>query len=221
MSEPDDEPEEVPDADAELYDRLRRAHCTGPLWDHVAAELARLGWAVMSAWLASRVIAGKCREKGRPVTLPVEWTAEDREDLVATSVAHGIETFRRSLADDRWKAEKGASLRTYFIGGCVLAFPNALRSWQHDRERYLRAAQAWAREPRCPTVESVDLATAVQALKTLTGDDSERARAIKHLRFLDYAPAEIAEVLGMSPGAVNTALYRMKRRGQGDGGERT
>ena len=80
------------------------------------------------------------------------------------------------IASKCW--EKGASLRTYFLGGCVLAFPNVLRQWRNDRRRYQQAATA----------------------------------------FDGYALAEIAEILAMTPGAVNTALYRMRRHGPGSKG---
>jgi DNA-directed RNA polymerase specialized sigma24 family protein len=215
MTSEHDRPEEVvPHADIELRDRLQAVGCAGPVWDLVAAEFARYGWSVMSAWLSSRLIAGKCREKGRPVDLPDNWSAADREDLVATAVAHGLETFRKALVADRWKPEKGASLRTYFLGGCVLAFPNALRQWAKDRRRYHEGTTAWAREQatRSSVVEPVDMVDALDALKSLIRDESDRDQAILFLCFHNYLPKEIAEILGMSHGAVNTALYRMRRR---------
>ena len=186
----------------------------------MARELAGYGLSVMSAWVSTGVIASKCWEKGRPVDLPHDWTTEDREDLVVEVIAHGVETFRQALLADRWKPEKGASLRTYYLGGCVLAFPNVLRQWRNDRRRYYQAATAWARES--PThqqvVEPTDLVDAVDALESLTRDKSERERAIRCLVFDGYTPAEIAEILAMTPGAVNTALYRMRRHGPGSAG---
>jgi DNA-directed RNA polymerase specialized sigma24 family protein len=210
-------PEEVPHADAALRDRLQTVGCAGPLWERVAAQFARYGWSVMTAWLATRVIAGKCQEKGRPVELPDDWTLDDQQDLVATAVAHGLDSFRQALLADRWKPEKGASLRTYFLGGCVLAFPNALRQWENDRRRYRDAAGAWAREPAAcvPAAEPAGMVDALNALASLISDESERDQAIRRLCFDGYTPAEIAEILGMTPGAVNTALYRMRRRPPG------
>jgi DNA-directed RNA polymerase specialized sigma24 family protein len=207
-------PEEVPHADAALRDRLQAVDCAGPLWERVATEFARYGWSVMTAWLATRLIAGKCLEKGRPVDLPDDWSVDDQQDLVATAVAHGLDSLRKALLADRWKPEKGASLRTYFLGGCVLAFPNALRQWENDRRRYRDAATALAREPaaRVLVAEPADTVDALNALASLTRDESDRDQAIRRLCFDEYTPAEIAEILGMTPGAVNTALYRMRRR---------
>jgi DNA-directed RNA polymerase specialized sigma24 family protein len=223
MTDTYDEPEEVLHGDVELRDQLLAEACAGRLWDRLAVTLARYGWAVMSAWLDTRVIAQKCREKGRGVELPYDWSAEDREDLVTTAVAHGMEMFRQALLADRWKPERGASLRTYFLGGCVLAFPNVLRHWRAERDRYRKALASWGREMATGrlTVEPVDVVDAMDALSTLTCDETQRDRAISYLSYHDYTPAEIADILGVKPGTVNTALYRIRhRRGQREGGTR-
>jgi DNA-directed RNA polymerase specialized sigma24 family protein len=54
----------------------------------------------------------------------------------------------------------------------------------------------------------------VDALRSLIRDESQRSQAIRSLCFDGYTPAEIAEVVGMTPGAVNAALSRMRRRGR-------
>lgn len=209
-----DNPEDVPHADIELRDQLQATGCTGPEWEYVATEVARYGWSVMSAWLNTGVIVQKCRDKGRRIELPNAWTVDDREDLVATAVSDGIAMFRQALIDDLWKPERGASLKTYFLGGCILAFPNALRKWQRDHRRYREAIVAIAQEEsaRRPGIESVDIVDAVAALRWLTRNETHRSQAIRMLRFDNYTPAEIAEILGMTPGAVNAALSRMRPR---------
>lgn len=214
MSEREDEPEEVLRADKELYDRLRARGCSGPLWDMLANELARYAWSVMTAWLSTRVIAHKCQEKGRPVSLPDEWTSQDREDLVATTLEHSLRLFQRALQADHWKPEKGASLRTYFLGGCVLAFPNVLRQWRKQELRHREGTAAYAQErtPDLQRADPFDLVDALDALKDLTKHESRRNQAVLQMCFDGYSPAEIAEVLDMTPGAVNTLLYRLRRR---------
>jgi DNA-directed RNA polymerase specialized sigma24 family protein len=215
MIDENEPPEEVPDADVELRDRLQATGCTGPAWDYVASELAHYGWSVMSAWLRTGMIAQKCLQKGRRVELPADWTVDDREDLVATAVANGMEIFRQALIDDRWKPERGASLKTYFLGGCILAFPNALRQWRNDRQRYNRAAVTYALHEVTVSrsmVEPFDVVDAIDALRALTRDENERTQAIRRLRFDNYTPAEIAEILGMTTGAVKAALIRMRHR---------
>ncbi|GAB3285151.1 sigma factor-like helix-turn-helix DNA-binding protein [Parasphingorhabdus pacifica] len=214
MDEREDEPEEVLRADKELYDRLRSVGCSGPWWNLLANELDRYAWSAMTAWLNTGLIAQKCHEKGRHVTLPDDWTYQDREDLVATTVAHGLALFQRALQADLWKPEKGASLRTYFVGGCVLAFPNVLRQWRNERQRYRDGAAAYAQESAVhpPRVDPFDIVDTLDALKDLTRDENGRNQAILNLCYDGYSPAEIANVLRMTPGAVNTTLHRLRRR---------
>ncbi|MDA3624142.1 hypothetical protein OU415_01770 [Saccharopolyspora sp. WRP15-2] len=215
MIEEDTATEEVPHEDKALCDRLREAGCKGPLWERAAVTFAKLGWSVMEAWLVTGVIAGKCREKGRPVELPRDWTPEDREELVAAAVATGLETFRQALESGRWKPDQGASLRTYFVGSCVLAFPNVLRRWQSERTRYRKAKDFLKQEvaAREDYIKPVDVVDAVDALKRLSSGENERNRAIWGLYHLyEHTPAEIAHVMGMSPGAVSAVLRRMAQR---------
>lgn len=214
MIGPDDELEEVPHADKELVDQLQAESCAGPLWDRAAIEFARYGWAVISAWLRSGAIAQKCWEKGRRIRLPDKWTIEDQEDLAERAVAEGLEMFRRALLTGRWKPDMGASLRTYFIGGCVLVFPNILRHWITEQQRRIRAEIAVAREAavRQHCVEPVDVGAAVAALKSLVSAENEPYQKIFVLYNLDYTPGEIAEILGMTPGAVSAAVRRIRGR---------
>jgi hypothetical protein len=197
MIEEYDEPKEVPHADVALRDRLQTDGCAGRLWERTAVVLARYGWSVMSAWLSTGLIAQKCREKGRGVDLPEDWSTEDREDLVAESVAQGIEMFRQALLADRWKPERGASLRTYFLGGCVLAFPNVLRRWRGERRRHQEAAAATAQELAASRLaaDPVDIVDAMDALRSLTSDEGQRDQAMRFLCFHRYTPAEIADLL--------------------------
>lgn len=228
MIEEHDGSEEVTHDDVALRDELQAAGCTGPLWDRLAVDLAELGFSVMSAWLSTGVISQKCWEMGRGVNLPHDWTAEDREDLATMAIADGMEILRQALLANKWNPEKGASLRTYFLGGCVLAFSNVLRQWKSDRQRYRRAATACGLETaaRPPAVSPIDVVDALDALRSLTRDESKRDRAMRYLQFDGYTPMEIAQILELTPSAVTTRLSRMKRRsrtiteGGDDDGER-
>ncbi|MFK0244640.1 hypothetical protein ACIQUM_08075 [Amycolatopsis azurea] len=106
----------------------------------------------------------------------------------------------QALVADRWKPEKGASPRTYFLGGCVLAFPNVLRHWENDRRRYQVATAAWAPEQatRESAVEPVDMVYALDALESLTRDESDRANgAYYSTEFQQFLlPCEAAANLG-------------------------
>lgn len=221
MSDDPEDVEEVLHADVRLYAQLRDEGCDGPLWDLLAGDLYGYGWVVMSAWLSSGLIAHKCAEKGRPVALPSDITPEDREDLVASALPQGVDLFRRSIRADLWKPELGASLRTYFLGSCLLVFSGIVRRWVRDRERYRNASSTWALESlvnRQP-FDPFDLVDVVEALADLVRDESVRNQSVAKLLFLDFSPAEIANVLGISPGAVHSAIHRMRKRLKAEGEE--
>jgi DNA-directed RNA polymerase specialized sigma24 family protein len=167
----------------------------------------------MSAWLSTGVIARKTQEKGHHISLPDDWTVDDREDLVAATVADGLQLFRQALVDNRWNPENHASLRTYFLSGCIRAFPNVLRRWGNDRQRYRQAVIASAREAtvQWQAVEPIDIVDAVDTLRSLTRDEDQRSREITHLYFDNYNPAEIARVLDIAPEKVRATLRRLRR----------
>ncbi len=211
MSDDRELPEKVPAADVVLRDRLRAAGCAGPVWELVATELARYGWSVLSAWLRTGDIAVKCGRQGRAVVLPDRWTEEDRQDLVAATVYRGLLLFRAGILADRWQPEAGASLRTYFVGACVLAFPTELRGWRSGERRYRAAVTAVAAADGSMLADAVALVEARDALRVAIRDDPPRLRAIRQMSFDGHTPAEIAECLGITRGAVNTALHRLRR----------
>ncbi|MBM7774040.1 DNA-directed RNA polymerase specialized sigma24 family protein [Actinokineospora baliensis] len=200
------------EADAELCAVLAAERFSGPLWEHYAEELARYGCAVLSAWLRTGLIAAACRRHGRPVALPTDWTADDQWEIVLEAVANGLATFRLSLLDGRWSATAGASLRTYFAGSCVRAFPNVLRAWTRERQRWIQAERVWAWADRDVPVEAFAETDAVHELEAMLADSPERTKAVMRLSFEGYAVAEIAETLAMTPAAVSAVLHRSRTK---------
>jgi hypothetical protein len=206
------EPEAVPDADVELYKRLREAGHTELAWNLAETEFFDYGWSVLLAWLNSGLIARKCQEKGRPVRLPEYWSAEDREDVAAVAVGDGLAMFRQAVEADVWHPSLGASLKTYFLGGCVLAFPNALRLWRRYGERHRRATAELARQAdlRRQQISAVSVVESVEAVEMLVRDENARNQAIMTLVAFDHTPAEIAEVLRMKPATVHARMSRLR-----------
>lgn len=208
---PDEEQDGRLAADVELCAMLAAHRFEGPLWDHYADQLARFGCPVVESWLATGLIVKACRDQGRSVGLPSRWAPDDRRELALETVAKALEVFRISLMNGKWAPDKGASLRTYFLGGCARAFPNIVRAWMRDQQRWERANAvltqgAEADPPRQP--EAMAVVEARQALQALLGDRPKRVEAAHTLSFDGYTPSEIAEILGMTPAAVNALLHR-------------
>lgn len=207
-------------ADVELCEVLASCDFDGPLWEHYAEELAKYGCAVMSAWLRTGQITRECRRHGRPVDLPDHWTVDDQREVVLETVAKGLVVFRTALVDQRWSAKSGASLRTYFAGSCIRAFPNVLRAWSREQERWDRATQAWEQETaltdRQSPAESLAAIDAREALETMLADSPDRTKAILRLSFDGYTVAEIADVLVMTSATVSAVLHRSRVKARQD-----
>lgn len=204
------------EADAELYGVLGEENFGGPLWEHYAEELARYGCAVMAAWLRTGLIIKECRRHGRPVELPGTWTPDDQWEVVLETVAKGLENFKISLCEGRWSAEAGASLRTYFAGSCVRAFPNVVRAFIREQDRWTRAGQAWEHEAELAESQShhdpMTVIDARHSLEAMVADSPERTKAIQRLSFDGYSVKEIADALEMTPSLVSAALHRARVR---------
>lgn len=82
-----------------------------------------------------RRCAGTGRSIGSP---PADWSTEDRDELALETVAVAIRSFHDyALVKGEWNPDAGASLKTYFVGNCVLEFPNVFRAWERERRRWV------------------------------------------------------------------------------------
>jgi RNA polymerase sigma-70 factor (ECF subfamily) len=215
------EPEAGPDADVELYKRLREAGRTELVWQRVETELFDYGWSVLLGWLRSGLIAQKFRQKGRPVGLPADWSTEDQEDVASVAVGDGLAMFGRAVEADQWHPSFGASLKTYFLGGCVLAFPNALRLWRRCREHGSVAELAKLAGAHREGVAPVEVIASVEAVEDLVRDEGERNQAIMKLVALDRGPGEMNDphmrlVADPDRGARAVRLAGLERGGVGE-----
>ncbi len=127
------------------------AGLTGPEYEIFAGELAAYGYPVILAWLRRGMIWKHCADRGRPLrptdadreTLANEF--EERLELAFETVAEALKFFRdRVLRTGRWSYEGGATLTTFFMGACLLVFPNVFRRWQAAERRWSRALTAEA-----------------------------------------------------------------------------
>lgn len=219
-------------ADRDLYDRLKAANFTGPEYDKFANELAAYAISVVTAWLVSGEMFKLCAIHHRAVgSRPSSWTQRDIDGLVDDTVTAALIEFRsRGLTGAGWEySEDGASLTTYFLTGCVMAFPNVYRKWERVEERWHSVHDLRETFDDIPTeaVGTPDVATTVvQRQETAAGyaNLSEKERLIVGYELAGYTNAEIAELLDMaSPRAVEGALYRLRRkankRREQEGGE--
>jgi DNA-directed RNA polymerase specialized sigma24 family protein len=196
----------------------------GPLWDYFSNELAKYGYAVIVSWIGRKMIFDRCKSKGYG-GLPVMdrfFTDDENAELTNETVAKALAHFRTDvLMKRKWDHRRGATLRTYFIGQCLIRFPNIYRRWLagENRNRYLITQDdglidAFAGSSKGPESQAVAGVIATEALSTVK---DPRVHDAMHLRAADWTHAEIAELLGVTEKAVERMLAneraRLRKRG--------
>jgi hypothetical protein len=182
--EPDDDehrpsPDEL-SADAALVDELRRAGFSGPVYELFENHLAAHGLAVVRAWLISGEMFRRCAARGQMVgRRPYDWTEHDISSLANETVTRALVAFReKGLRAGGWRADGGAALTTYFVRGCVYAFPNVYRRWRRDQDRGGAPSSSNLRSPSLPRPTSTTRRRAPCANSTLDTPDETRITEI-------------------------------------------
>jgi DNA-directed RNA polymerase specialized sigma24 family protein len=212
--------------DVEILNDLALTNFAGPGYEMFAAELCAYGYPVIMSWLRRGVIFKLCTEKGRPIMASDEERAEladsyeERLELAMETTARALNYFRQEvLLKGGWKLHGGATLTTYFVGACLLAFPNIYRQWQRQRQRW-NAGQVRAQmnDPDAsfflndrvgsdPAEEVIRQDVIVRALRSMPRQTMEAAALVLAGRSYEAA----GEQLGISPRAVEGLLYRCRR----------
>lgn len=120
--------------DAQLRDELAAAGFTGPRQELFELEAAEYGIGVFMKWLRTGEIYKQAAAKRRVVEPPKrELTVEERRGLTNLIIGYGLAYFRKeALVAGRWRPDGGASLKTFFVGACLLQFKAAFDFWRGD-----------------------------------------------------------------------------------------
>jgi DNA-directed RNA polymerase specialized sigma24 family protein len=229
--------------DLEMVNALALAQFEGPAFEVFAGELAAYGYPVILAWLRRGTIWRHCAERGRPLyptdaeRETLEGQFDERLELALETVAEGLKFFReRVLLTGRWSFEGGATITTYFIGACLLAFPNVFRRWHAAGRRWNLAMNAAVlTSPEGRTVADLPGTGPVSASDIVAGRGSSpcsdpadvagaRSAVLGELRSMppgtrDAAAlvidgrsfAETAAAMGTTDRAVEGRLYRYRK----------
>ncbi|MEV4513540.1 sigma-70 family RNA polymerase sigma factor [Dactylosporangium sp. NPDC049525] len=202
--------------DEQLRARLAAVGFEGPDYDLFARELAAYGIAVCIAKLETGAIFRDCADLNRPCGAPPSnWSHQDRRTLAQDTVAEGLLLFhRKGLVEGDWKPTGGASLKTYFIGACVLRFADVYRAWQKEMIRWglwERVAAAGAARQR-PPEDPADIVAVWDRIQRGLQDLDPRTREAIILTERGYTQSEIADLMGLSVRGVEGLLYRHRAR---------
>ena len=128
-------------ADNELVQTLAFGNFDGREWEYFSTELAKYGMAVIGGWMRRGMIFSRCKSRGFGglPELGREFTDDEIEELTGETISKALVHFRRDvLMKQKWDYRKGATLRTYFVGQCLIRFANIYRRWHggETRNRY-------------------------------------------------------------------------------------
>jgi hypothetical protein len=207
--------------DAELFEGLRKDGFRGDEWDFFANELARYGLAVIGGWVRRGLMKVRCAEKRIQVpSLPLSAQQDDSvvSALTGETVASALDRFRDDvLIPGVWDPAKGASLRTFFIGQCLMRYGNIVQRWNnHELPQvgYADPDDEFAliqNDHRIRGVED-DAIQSVMAQVLLQGASSQRAARVLAMDAYGYTNAEIAEDLSTTHDSISGLLKRERAR---------
>jgi DNA-directed RNA polymerase specialized sigma24 family protein len=213
-------------ADAALVDRLAAARFSGHEYEVLRRRLAELGFVVLLGQIRTGEIFRACHRARRPV-FPrgdelhrLASSPDDRAALATDAAMGGLDLFcREGLVQGGWRRDGGAALDTYFLGACVLTFPQVFRTWRRDRDRELDCRSYGsdpATEPALLARPAVGLGPVafVELVEELAAMPPVVRYAAVHIIVLGRSHAEIAADLGITAAALGERLrrYRLTRR---------
>jgi hypothetical protein len=214
-------------ADRALVDELEAAEFTGPAFEVMVNELAAYGIATLMAWMRTGEIVRQCLVRGRPLAdigrFTAQWSRDDRLEIAAETAARAVRYFvDEVLKPGRWNYRRGATLRTYFVGACLLQFPNVYELWVNEQKRWgvVELAEPGAEETWKPSREDGAWSdpTADEVIRRqhvseiFAGITDARTRKAAQMVMLGYEYADAGAEVGLSADAVGGRLYRLRRR---------
>ena len=122
--------------------------------------------------------------------------------------------FEKALKGGQWRPERGASLKTFFIGACARQFPNVYRSWLSEIlrwEQVNRPGQEIEEELIADPAgeDGFTLAELADLMARTISDPLTRSAA--YLIAWGFTHEEAAGMIGLSPRAVEGRLHRLRK----------
>lgn len=184
---------------------------------------------VDAAWIYRGQIRAEVKRKGFGALDPEPRPGsmiEDAESLADETVVMALTAFREKvLIPGKWDPAKGVSLRTFFVGQCLLQFSNVYKRWLGEELRSYTEPQAppgltdWVDEfedgPSTPVGPDASEAAHVKdQLRRAFGKIADpRVRSAFYLSEIHgYTHAEIGQKLSMTAKAVESAMARARQQ---------
>ncbi len=204
-------------ADTELAQALMWAQYEGPAWRKFREVLARYGVAVIQKWILSGRIFRECARKGFGGIRRRRPHDDEALGMAGETVARAMVFFREKvLIPGAWDPTRGASLRTYFIGACVLHFPNVydlLQGDEHPEHILVNDRDVGEQVGAVQgSVAGFQPDKYIEALQAFDALPDATTRRMVLCRAAGHTDREVAELLGTTTKAVEMRLYHLHRR---------
>jgi hypothetical protein len=215
---PDDENLDRLAGDAVLVTALREAGFAGPDFDYVQDELIRYGLAVLAGWMRRGSIASMCAQKrlrGVPPEVDRQFDYDTALELAGESVARAVDPFREKvLLPGMWDPRRGAALKTFFVGQCLIQFVDVAKTWvRHELPVFERDVELQPEQDRTEHARAVedDVIRDRMAHSALAAVARPEARRALVMQAMGYTVPDIARDLEMTVKAVERMLEYAKQ----------
>nr|WSX54162.1 sigma-70 family RNA polymerase sigma factor [Streptomyces sp. NBC_00974] len=213
--------------DRDLYEQLQADRFTGLGFEQLREDLWVYGWRVMRSWMRDGTVIERCRERriffAAPYTEVEEMMrrTDVRDEIAHECVAHAVTTFMAALPHPQsWDPDRGATMRTYFIGRCLMSFRDAYQRWAGTNRKLLGIAidGYWRNTGDIPDRPAHALTPAEMIVlrdtldQILDGASMEERAICRLILFYGATQEEIAEQLGITRKAVERRLARVRGR---------
>jgi hypothetical protein len=171
------------------------------------------GYTVLVVWGCTGTLGRRVARHGGagrsrvPIDLRLD---KDQAHALATEVLIVARERFRTKSLPRWRPSGGASLRSYFIGRCLIDLPDVYQGWHTREVRPLPVDATWVDDGRYGTRPDEQAEAHVLADRVLDLDP-DLCCALR-LQAQGQGLREIAEIVGSTPAAVRSQMYRARQR---------
>lgn len=216
--------------DRELYALLKEERFEGANYEEFKAVLIDYGYGVINGWAREGKLLAECRRKkarGLPpdgLLFTESLARERREDLVSDIVVAGIHRFTNdSMRGGKWSPDGSASMKTYFIGGCLFsavgplaALAQELREEKQRVELEQEVVQHYLPKQIStdPQISAADFADAVvdnSHAQELLQRLSPKDRELVEMKDSGLTYRQMASNLETTPKGIESRLKRIRR----------
>lgn len=212
-----------------LFELRTSSAVRGPADRQLFDDLWLYAWPVLKAFLRTtrmNQVVRRYLPHGVAITpedmVTLRHSEAERDALSIDVISRAVVHFRKkAIIEQKWSPTGKASLRTWFIGSCALAFPRAYERWSTERTDRLMEMSSRGMVPVRPEdlndlvaemPNPADIALDRAALQVLLAKIKPETRYILGRIAQGATYQEIADELRWSAGAVAQRIHRLRER---------